>query len=264
MPIQRKYDFQPGTKISSTHIDEEFNQLISQLNQIEDDDISKDTDVRSKAQMNKVTTDTGAAKWNITDPAKDLLQELFKTPVGFQTFYAVAGTVNSPPGSGSIRGIFHQTSPGHGWVMAIDYVNNLYTNYVAANVWTGWKKYNAVSDKQETLWNGSAFMGSTSTVTPTKKISECRNGWVLIWSDYDPDVGARNWDFQTTMIFKEQVAKYPGAAMTFPLAYYHDSTTVGVTAKTLYIHDDKITGHVANDSNANNGTDICLRNVIEF
>lgn len=264
MPIQRKYDFQPGTKIASSHLDEEFNQLIAQLNQVEADDMSKDQEIRANAQMNKVTTDTGAAKLNINDATKDLLQELFRTNVGFQTFYAVAGTKNSPLGSGSIRGIFHQTSPGHGWVMAIDYVNNLYTNYVAANVWTGWKKYNAVSDGQETLWTGSAYMGASSTVTPTKKISDCRNGWVLIWSDYDPDVGARNWDFQTTTILKEQVAKYPGASMTIPIAFYHDSTTVGITAKTLYIHNDKIVGHIANDSAANNTIDVCLRNVIEF
>lgn len=36
MPIQRKYDFQPGTRISSGQIDEEFDQLINAHNQTEE------------------------------------------------------------------------------------------------------------------------------------------------------------------------------------------------------------------------------------
>lgn len=35
MPYQRKYDFQPGTKISSNQVDEEFNNLIKAANDVE-------------------------------------------------------------------------------------------------------------------------------------------------------------------------------------------------------------------------------------
>lgn len=36
MPIQRKYDFQPGTKVSSSQVDEEFDQLVNAANTLEE------------------------------------------------------------------------------------------------------------------------------------------------------------------------------------------------------------------------------------
>lgn len=264
MPIQRKYDFQPGKRISSSQVDEEFNQLVAQLNQIEADDNKKDEELRKEAQLSKITLDTGAAAINFTDSTKNLLQELIKTPPGFHTFYSVGGIKNSPAGSHSIRGIFHHTSLGHGWIFVIDYVNNIYSNHVSNGNWTGWKKYVSTSDKQETLWEGAAYMNSESIVVPAKKLSECRNGWILMWSDYDPEAGGRNWDFNTWVIPKEQAVKFPGAAMTMPVSYYLDPLTVGNTAKTLYVSDDKIAGHDANNSNPVYTSDVCLRYVIEF
>lgn len=59
MPIQRKHDFQPGMKISSSHMDDELNQFVAQLNKIESDDDKKDALLRSIAQLTKITNDLG-------------------------------------------------------------------------------------------------------------------------------------------------------------------------------------------------------------
>lgn len=137
MPIQRKYDFQPGMRISSDQVDEEFNQLIAQVNQIESDDNEKDTALRTIAQLSKITNDIGGAKLNITDSTKDLLAELLKLGPGLHTFYAIDGTSNLPNGK-STRGIFHNTGNNIGWILAFDYTNTLYYNYLSSGVWVGW------------------------------------------------------------------------------------------------------------------------------
>lgn len=42
------------------------------------------------------------------------------------------------------------------------------------------------------LWSGGWYVTDTQYVYPTKKLSQCNNGWVLVWSDFDPDTNKQN------------------------------------------------------------------------
>jgi len=256
MSWQRKYDFQPGTKISSNQMDEEFNQLIAAVNQVQSDDATKDADVRSKAQMSKITNDTGGVKLSVTDKTKNILNELLNLGPGLHTFYSVSGTVNNPTPTVSIRGIFHQTGAGFGWVYAQDSNGDSYENYVDNSNWRGWKS------KQTVLYTSTTgiYLTAAQTVTPTKKLSQTNNGWLLIWSDYDPGVGVNDYDWSTsTVIPKFMSVNQNGQANLFAIP---SNSTGSVITKKAYVYDDKIVGH--DDNSTGGATDVVLRYILEW
>lgn len=168
MPYQRKYDFQPGTSISSNQVDEEFDQLIGGLN----------------------TLETG--------------------------------------------------------LNGVD------------------KKINDFLPTQETLWTGAALIVSTTTISPTKKLSECRNGWILVWSDYDPGVGSNDSNFAYTFIPKKIASLQNGKNHNFDMLAMFGDDYVRMTGKTVNVFDDKITGNDVNNKSANYADDVCLRYVLSF
>jgi hypothetical protein len=256
MSYQRKYDFQAGTRISSNQVDEEFNQLIAAVNQIQSDDNSKDVDLRSRVQMSKITNDNGGVKLSVTDPKKNILNELLNLSPGLHTFYSVSGTVNNPTPSVSIRGVFHQTAQGYGWVYAQDSNGTSYENYVDGSTWRGWK------GGQTVLYTSTSgiYLTADQTVTPTKKLSQTKNGWILIFSDYDPGVGANNYDWTTnTIIPKFMGANHNGQPNLFAIP---SNSTGTVVTKKAYVYDDKIVGH--DDNTANGANDVVLRYIIEW
>ncbi|MBT2722321.1 hypothetical protein [Bacillus sp. ISL-46] len=119
---------------------------------------------------------------------------------------------------------------------------------------------------QAVLWSGASYVGVGQTITPTKKLSNCRNGWLLIWSDYDPGVGANNWGIASTPIFKASAALFNGAENTFDVSNSLTTSTINMTGKSINVYDDKIMGTALNDptDNTNNSSDVCLRYIIEF
>lgn len=228
-------------------------------------------DLQNKAQMTKITSDTGGVKLSISSTSGDILKTIENTGVGFYTFYAIAGSQNLPANgaTGSIRGISQITSPGYGWIWATDYKNNIYTNYLDNGTWRGWHHLVATDDIQNTLWTGNAYMnenpaGTPQTVVPTKKLTECRNGWILVWSDYDAGVGANDYDFCYSYVPKLMVSKHNGGSHLFPVGSYLSATTVITTLKKIRVYDDKITGHLDNQSANTSTNDVCLRYVLEW
>ena len=120
------------------------------------------------------------------------------------------------------------------------------------------------------LWTGVLFMNANHTITPTKKLSDCQNGWILLWSDYDEDgKAAQDADFVTTMIPKKKPngGTWDGKTFHCDVPRYYGSNTNDVDTerrviKTLYIYNDKIVGHVVNDKDER--TDVVLRAVYEY
>ncbi|MEH7082967.1 hypothetical protein V7139_09565 [Neobacillus drentensis] len=261
MSWQRLYNFQAGTKINSGQLTGEFNQLIASVNALE----GVDNNIKSLAQMMKITTDTGAVKLNITDATKNLLAELVTLGIGLHSFYAVDGTVNLPNAKSS-RGLFHQTGNGVGWVFAFDYTNNMYYNYLNNGTWLGWKRVVTAQDTQDTLWTGPALMMASTTVTPTKKLSECRTGWILIWSDWDPSPSntANNYDFAITFIPKEFANLFPVTYSMIPIVAGQTTSAITTTSKRIQISNDKLVGHDDNGSATTSSNDVVLRNILEY
>lgn len=120
------------------------------------------------------------------------------------------------------------------------------------------------------LWTGVLFMNANHTITPAKKLSDCQNGWILLWSDYDEDGKvAQDADFVTTIIPKKKPngGTWDGKTFHCDVPRYYGSNTNDVDTerrviKTLYIYNDKIVGHVVNDKDER--TDVVLRAVYEY
>lgn len=216
----------------------------------------------SKAQLTKITGDGGGAKITATS-SEDVLAKIVAQGIGLHSFYAPYDSLNTPDGK-SIRGLAHMTNVDFGWVMAQTSAGGQWMNYLNGGTWLGWKQVSASGATQSILWEGIAYPSDTQTVTPSKKLSECQTGWVLVWSDYDKGVGSNNFQFAYTAIPKYHASKFNGGSVYVPIVIGHTTSVVTTTMKYLYISDNNITGHADNNNDTIFTSDVCLRAVIEF
>ena len=198
---------------------------------------------------------------------KNVLTEISNMPQGFHTVYAIAGTTGNPETAESYRYFIHKTSTTIGWIWAFGADGSIYSNYLAgANTYKGWKTIHDA--KRKPLWIGSYYMTAGHTATPSKKLSECEHGWMLLWSDYDPDTGTVNdTDFCTTMIPNRNWAgnTWNGAAYYCDVPRYTAGTATDSESriiKVLNVYDNKLVGTANNNAAPRN--DVILRAVYEF
>ncbi|WP_375294391.1 terminase [Bacillus sp. TSO22] len=142
-------------------------------------------------QLSKITNDAGGVFISIGD-TDDFLSKIVKSGERFGTFYSTGKPTNAPS-TLSTRGFFHFTatdSNGNGtfgYVVAIDYKNNMFTNYVDANLgWQGWNKIATESSAQEkadkSLASAKDYINSNFTnekltiLTGTNAIQDARTG----------------------------------------------------------------------------------------
>lgn len=217
-----------------------------------------------KAQMTKLTNDAGSVKIAANLSTENILTKIAQEGVGLHTFYAAEISQNLPLNSGSIRGIAHITSVGFGWVWAIDHRNNFYTNYLNDSAWSGWKD---IAHKPSTtaLWTDvdpACMLTGSDTITPSKKLSDCAGGWMLVWCDADGTT-ARNYNWSTTMIPKFMGINHNGTAWSEVISAGTATGTMdNVAGKEFTIYNDKIIG---NDQNTLGlAADVALRYVLEY
>lgn len=109
------------------------------------------------------------------------------------------------------------------------------------------------------LWSGGWFMSQTQTITPSKPLSECRNGWVLLWSKYY-NGAAEDTDWGETYISK--------SFQTTASGNLYRTVNIGflgkVYSKLLYVTDTQIIGHERNAQAGENGNLAVLRRVHEW
>lgn len=265
MSWQRLFTFKPGTKISSKQVNEELDQLIAAVNNIEAADKNKDTALRKIAQLSKITSDSGAVKLNITDTKGDVLTELQKLGQGVHTFYAVGGSKNLPPSNLSIRGIAHFTSTNYAWVLAFDYKLNVFTNFLDSGTWLGWNPVVTANYTQSILWTGAVFVQGNQTIKPTKKLSECRNGWILVWSDYDPSPDNKTNDYDVAYSYIPKNSPFVnGHQNIFTVPSYASGASANYVNKKIRVFNDRLEGFDDNNSSTTGSNDVCLRNVLEW
>jgi hypothetical protein len=117
------------------------------------------------------------------------------------------------------------------------------------------------------LWKGANTMGASASITPSKKLDECRNGWILVWSGYNTSTNkATETRLQFTYIPKSLMANLTAESMPIyaNLIYtYYESGNFDVTAKLVTITDSKITGFAGNVA-TDFGKGICLMVVMEW
>lgn len=223
------------------------------------------------AKSLQMTADDGDVEVSWTN--QDVVAKIKALGSGMTTAYASIGTTNNPNSIESFRFMVHKTgSAKYGWVMAFGGRGSVYTGYVDNGTWRDWKAIFEASPAP--LWTGAAYMSSPNstpqTVTPSKKLSECRNGWLLLWSDYDKDTKTANdSDFVTTMIPKKNPTggNWGGKAFYCDIPRYMGSNVNDVDTerriiKSIYIHDNCIKGSFNNDKDERN--DVVLRAVFEW
>lgn len=221
------------------------------------------------------TNEIGGVQYSYgSDFTGNLLTTMAAWPQGLHTAYVIAGKTGTPPVAGeSWRIIAHKTSGTIGWILAFGSSGSIYSNY--QNGETTFRGWRAIYDYGGApLWKGTAYMQSVNsepqTITPSKKLSECRTGWLLLWSDYDPNTGTVNdSDFCTTIIPKRNPSggTWGGKAFYCDIPMYvgdnaNDLSTEKRCIKPIYVHDDCIKGSYQNTSGGRN--DVVLRAVYEI
>lgn len=222
------------------------------------------------AKSLQMTADDGDVY--VTWSNQDVVAKIKALPTGMYTAYAKAGTTNNPKTTEGWRFLVHKTTNAVGWVQAFGSSGSMFLGTVDSDGWKGWK---CIFDADPTpLWTGKLYMAGTDstpqTVTPSKKLSECRNGWLLLWSDYDPDTSTANdADFATTIIPKSNATggNWNGKSFLCDIPRYigsnvNDVDTERRIMKTLYIYDNYIKGSPNNNKGDRN--DVVLRAVFEW
>lgn len=150
----------------------------------------------------------------------------------------------------------------------------IYTDTVTATLMTKETSYGKctlrTSSAETKLWSGAVWMTNAHTVTPAKNLSDCANGWLLVWSDYDVDNSvAVDDDIVTTVIPKRTPSggEWNGGVFLCDVPRYIGSDTSDLTTearimKKLVVYNNKITGSAANA--LSNRNDVVLRAVYEI
>lgn len=117
------------------------------------------------------------------------------------------------------------------------------------------------------LWKGAKIMTDTETITPAKPLSNCKNGWLLCWCDYNYDTStSSDSQFVFTQIPKNlftdlNITTY---STMFPIPTAINANGVYTeTVKGLNVTNRTITGLVGNGATTD-GKDVCLRAIYEF
>lgn len=110
------------------------------------------------------------------------------------------------------------------------------------------------------LWSGATYMTGSQTITPSKSLANCRNGWMLAWSDYTNGV-ANNYDWVFTPVPKTAIS----AGVNGMHAVVANSNAPNATMLSKYIYVGTGTSIVGHNNNNLAGLDnVVLRKVYEW
>lgn len=217
-----------------------------------------------------LTSANGSYKYSYTvESGKNILTEIAALGIGVHTVYSQSGASGNPKTTEAWRFLVHKTHANYGWVIGFGSFGSVYSNYLDGGTWRGW---NAEYDASPApIWQHPTgegyYMSEGQTVTPAKKLSECANGWMLIWSDYDPDTSAtNNHDQCCTPIYKKngECANWNGEGFLCAIPVYanEDGTANNISIKNVNVYDNKIVGKAKNS--VGERRDAVLRAIYEF
>ena len=95
------------------------------------------------------------------------------------------------------------------------------------------------------MWNGNDIMPETTELTMPKKLSECKNGWILVFGDTKQ---GSNWNYCYIPRTHASMYDYSGG-----VKFIVGVKNSGITSKFVFISDTKIKGHLANTQGGNEG-----------
>lgn len=110
------------------------------------------------------------------------------------------------------------------------------------------EKIYQLNNVSNSLWEGVSLMGwsgNAQSVTPSKKITDCLNGWKLVWGAY-ANGAFTGTGISESEISKTSVLKYPGAGRIIPIMNYANANC----SKYVYAYNDHINGNTKNSDGA--------------
>ena len=226
--------------------------------------VSRLVNVENILARARITDDSGNAKITIQN---DMLTELANLSAGFYTVFAATNVTGVPRAGNSVRGIYHKVTSGTAWLLCGDVNGSLYYNAYYEGAWRGWR---AIYEyRPALLWDGGEtgfVMQADQAIYPSKKLSECRNGWVLMWSGFE-NGKAVNSRIVTQVIPK--ISCFGSNPITTSQLMYiaipteiTEAQTGETIGKQVYIRDEFIAGHAYNSKGK--GNYYVLRAVVEY
>lgn len=200
----------------------------------------------------------------VVDVGESLTEKFLALGRGFWTLECLAGA-KVVPISGQVFNCYGQLiNSSNGWLIAIRPDASVYIATLKNGAWSGWKTIIATDTD---LWAGANLMGAGADIYPSKPLSMCKTGWILVWSDYDEITGASgDFDYVTTVIYKKSPTGSNWNGQSHMVILPASLTAEGSfysTVKKLYVYNDRLVGYAGNDVTAQ-GRDVCLRAVYEF
>lgn len=113
-----------------------------------------------------------------------------------------------------------------------------------------------ITKEDKILWSGGSYMNASQTITLSEKISEQKNGVILIWSAYESGA-SKDYEFCTHFIPKYFVKRFSGKGSNFPIL---SSSFNKIADKYLYVSDNSIKGHADNEKTGTGSTGITYTN----
>jgi hypothetical protein len=118
-----------------------LNSVMTDLETLDVSVLRTDLDnLKSIAQLKKITSDSGQEKIVITASNGNILQSILNTGQGVHSFSAAGVSTNLPVSGRNIWGFAQVSDSTRAWVYAIDSQNNFYTNQYSGT-WSGWRSY---------------------------------------------------------------------------------------------------------------------------
>ena len=104
-------------------------------------------------------------------------------------------------------------------------------------------------NNNQILWGpGYYYMTANHTINLSQKVSEQKNGIVLVWQAY-VDGQPQFYDFNYTFVPKYHTLVFPGRGIS---CFLSNSTAAKIGTKYVYVHDDRIEGNNVNDDGVTN------------
>lgn len=104
--------------------------------------------------------------------------------------------------------------------------------------------FNALEDDDfNIMWSGNDIMSASTELTMPKKLSECKNGWILVFGD---TVQGSNWNYCYIPRTHAAMYDYIGG-----VKFVVGVKNSGITSKFIFVSDTKIKGHSANAAGGN-------------
>lgn len=105
------------------------------------------------------------------------------------------------------------------------------------------KKLDGLSSN-ETLWTGFSILGPAHTITPSKALSKCQNGWVIYWSTYSNEQGVYENQIVKSTILKADARLSNGSKVI--VEHFMNARTAKPLYKGYSVSDTTIKGQEYN------------------